>query len=95
MGIAAGDPSGLASLSVASLASQGLVKEHPFLRARRFPCGAPLNSVSAHIELTAPFFLNGGQATLEQVVDFYSRGGTSPLRIPILSSNGQASAPGR
>src|SRR5262249_208175 len=25
-----------------------------------------------------PFFLNGGQATLEQVVDFYSRGGDFP-----------------
>jgi cytochrome c peroxidase len=28
-----------------------------------------------NIELTAPYFHNGGQATLEQVVDFYSRGG--------------------
>jgi hypothetical protein len=28
-----------------------------------------------NVELTAPYFHNGGQATLEQVVDFYSRGG--------------------
>src|SRR5207245_11078580 len=26
-------------------------------------------------ELTGPYFHNGGKATLEQVVDFYSRGG--------------------
>jgi cytochrome c peroxidase len=29
-------------------------------------------------ELTAPFFHNGGVATLEQVVDFYNRGGDFP-----------------
>lgn len=28
-----------------------------------------------NIELTAPYFHNGGQLTLEQVVDFYNRGG--------------------
>jgi hypothetical protein len=28
-----------------------------------------------NVELTAPYFLNGGQATLAQLVDFYSRGG--------------------
>jgi cytochrome c peroxidase len=28
-----------------------------------------------NVELTGPYFHNGGQATLEQVVDFYSRGG--------------------
>ncbi|MFL5270726.1 MAG: FG-GAP-like repeat-containing protein, partial [Anaeromyxobacteraceae bacterium] len=28
-----------------------------------------------NVELTAPFFHNGGQATLEQVVQFYDRGG--------------------
>ena len=28
-----------------------------------------------NIELTGPYFHNGGQATLEQVIDFYSRGG--------------------
>ncbi|HSV07185.1 MAG TPA: hypothetical protein VLI07_11755, partial [Candidatus Binatus sp.] len=28
-----------------------------------------------NVELTGPYFHNGGKATLEQVVDFYSRGG--------------------
>ena len=28
-----------------------------------------------NVELTGPYFHNGGVATLEQVVDFYSRGG--------------------
>jgi cytochrome c peroxidase len=28
-----------------------------------------------NVELTAPYFHNGGQATLEQVIDFYDRGG--------------------
>ena len=30
-----------------------------------------------NVEFTGPYFHNGGQATLEQVVDFYSRGGDS------------------
>src|SRR5207245_9661267 len=30
------------------------------------------------IELTGPYFHNGGQATLRPVVDFYSRGGDFP-----------------
>lgn len=28
-----------------------------------------------NVELTAPYFHNGGQATLEQLIDFYNRGG--------------------
>jgi cytochrome c peroxidase len=28
-----------------------------------------------NVELTGPYFHNGGQATLEQVVEFYTRGG--------------------
>src|SRR5436853_6224541 len=28
-----------------------------------------------NVELTGPYFHNGGYATLEQVVDFYNRGG--------------------
>ncbi|HEY2106402.1 MAG TPA: hypothetical protein VGH29_11490, partial [Candidatus Binataceae bacterium] len=31
-----------------------------------------------NVELTGPYFQNGGQATLEQVVDFYARGGDFP-----------------
>src|SRR5439155_7043629 len=31
-----------------------------------------------NVEFTGPYFHNGGQATLEEVVDFYSRGGDFP-----------------
>lgn len=79
MGIAASDPSGLASLSVAQLASMGQVS------GTLVPAGAPVSVEGAvktpslrNIELTAPFFVNGGQATLGQVVDFYSRRGDFP-----------------
>jgi cytochrome c peroxidase len=79
MGIAAADPSGLASLSVAAMASQGLIS------GIGVPAGAPVSVNGAvktptlrNIELTGPYFLNGGQATLLQVVQFYSRGGDFP-----------------
>jgi cytochrome c peroxidase len=79
MGIAASDPSGLASLSVAQLASMGQVS------GTLVPAGAPVSVGGAvktpslrNVELTAPFFVNGGQATLGQVVDFYSRRGDFP-----------------
>jgi len=79
MGIAASDPSGLASLSVAQLAALGQVT------GTSVPAGAAVSVRGAvktpglrNIELTAPFFLNGGQATLEQVVDFYSHRGDFP-----------------
>ena len=79
MGIAASDPSGLASLSVAQLASMGQVT------GTSIPAGAPVSVAGAvktpglrNVELTAPFFLNGGQATLSQVVDFYSHRGDFP-----------------
>jgi cytochrome c peroxidase len=79
MGIAASDPSGLASLSVAQMAAMGQVSGTPV------PAGAPVSVGGAvktpglrNIELTGPFFVNGGQATLSQVVDFYSRGGDFP-----------------
>jgi hypothetical protein len=69
----------LASLSVAQLAALGAVS------GTSVPAGAPVSVRGAvktpdlrNIELTAPFFLNGGQATLSQVVDFYSRGGDFP-----------------
>ncbi|HST77572.1 MAG TPA: cytochrome C peroxidase, partial [Verrucomicrobiae bacterium] len=78
-GIAAGDPSGLASLSVAAMASQGLVS------GTAVPAGAAVSVNGAvktpdlrNIELTGPYFLNGGQATLAQLVAFYSRGGDFP-----------------
>jgi cytochrome c peroxidase len=79
MGLAASDPSGLASLSVAQLASMGQVTGTPV------PAGAPVSVRGAvktpglrNVELTGPFFLNGGQANLSQVVDFYSHAGDFP-----------------
>lgn len=79
LGIAASDPSGLASLSAAQLASMGQ------LAGTSVPAGAPISVRGAvktpslrNIEITGPYFLNGGQATLDQVVDFYSRGGDFP-----------------
>jgi cytochrome c peroxidase len=79
MGIAASDPSGLASLSVAEMASMGIVS------GTGVPAGAPTAVRGAvktpslrNIELSAPFFLTGGQATLAQVVDFYSHAGDFP-----------------
>ncbi len=47
----------------------------------QFPTDLPLGAgffktpSLRNVELTAPYFHNGGQATLEQVVDFYNRGG--------------------
>ena len=35
-----------------------------------------------NVEFTGPYFHNGGQATLEQVVDFYNRGGDFPQGPP-------------
>ncbi|HEY3770672.1 MAG TPA: cytochrome c peroxidase [Candidatus Angelobacter sp.] len=79
MGIAAADPSGLASLSAAQLASLGQ------LPGTAVPAGAATAVRGAvktpglrNVELTGPYFLNGGQATLSQLVDFYSRGGDFP-----------------
>jgi cytochrome c peroxidase len=79
LGVGAGDPSGLPSLSVAALASQGLAT------STSIAAGTPVSVVGAvktpglrNIELTAPYFVNGGQATLGQLVDFYSRGGDFP-----------------
>jgi len=36
-----------------------------------------------NVELTAPYFHNGGHATLEQVIDFYNRGGDLGLLPPL------------
>ncbi|MGF1938946.1 MAG: cytochrome-c peroxidase [Nostoc sp. ChiQUE02] len=42
-----------------------------------------------NVELTAPYFHNGGQATLEQVVDFYNRGGDFGALPPLNLSSEQ------
>ncbi len=40
-----------------------------------------------NIAMTAPYMHNGGQLTLEQVVDFYSRGGDFGRNLPVLNLN--------
>ena len=43
-----------------------------------------------NVALTAPYFHNGGQLTLEQVVEFYNRGGDFPDgfdQIPLIDAN--------
>lgn len=78
-GIGAPDPSGLPSLSAAQLASMGQLSGTIVpLGASVDVNGAVKTPILRNIELTAPYFLNGGQATLEQVVEFYSRGGDFP-----------------
>ena len=82
LGVGAKDPFGH-PLSESQLAQQGLFE--PLLNA------TPNDSVGAdehiaadgafktpglrNVELTGPYFHNGGQLTLRQVVDFYNRGG--------------------
>ena len=79
LGLGTPDPSGLPSLSVAEMASQGQVAGTPV------PAGAAVSVYGAvktpglrNVEITGPYFVNGGQATLTQVVEFYSRGGDFP-----------------
>jgi cytochrome c peroxidase len=79
LGLGTPDPSGLPSLSVAQMASQGQVT------GTAVPEGAAVSVYGAvktpglrNVEITGPYFVNGGQATLEQVVEFYSRGGDFP-----------------
>lgn len=70
-------------LSEARLAQQqqfqGLLGEEPNIdvgsNQRIAADGAFKTPGLRNVELTAPYFHNGGQLTLEQVVDFYDRGG--------------------
>lgn len=49
-----------------------------------------------NVELTGPYFHNGGKATLAQVIEFYDKGGDfstatkSPLVVPLMLSTDQA-----
>ena len=47
--------------------------------------GAFKTSGLRNIELTAPYFHNGGQLTLEQVIEFYNRGGDFGRNLPPLN----------
>jgi cytochrome c peroxidase len=82
LGVGAKDPFGN-PFSESRLAQEG--RFEPLLNATpNIPVGAKERITAdgafktpglRNIELTAPYFHNGGQLTLEQVVDFYNRGG--------------------
>jgi len=82
LGVGGKDPFGN-PLSESRLAALGLFKqllsEEPNIPVsadeRITADGAFKTPGLRNIELTAPYFHNGGQLTLEQVVDFYNRGG--------------------
>jgi cytochrome c peroxidase len=50
--------------------------------------GAFKTSTLRNVELTGPYFHNGGQATLEQVVQFYNRGGDRKDLFPKKDNGG-------
>ncbi len=79
LGVGDVDPFGN-PLSTARLAVQGRFSDptlNPPLNAKDIlgVDGAFKTPGLRNIELTAPYFHNGGQSTLRQVVDFYARGG--------------------
>ena len=81
LGVGGNDPFGN-PLSESRLAQQGkfeqLLGEKPNIKVsssqRIAADGAFKTPGLRNVELTAPYFHNGGQSTLEQVVDFYNRG---------------------
>ncbi|WP_375473474.1 cytochrome-c peroxidase [uncultured Nostoc sp.] len=88
-GLQAGNP-----LSEARLAQLGKFKD--LLGENPPTLNPPLNSSETvfakgafkapglrNVELTAPYFHNGGQATLEQLIDFYNRGGDFGVLPPL------------
>ncbi len=82
LGIGANDPFGH-PLSEARLFYAGKLQEFdlplPFFTADKHYAPSADGSFKTpslrNVELTAPYFHNGGQLTLRQVVDFYNRGG--------------------
>jgi len=87
LGVGAEDPYGN-TLSFSRQAVNGPMVDSFNFHPERFPVPGPIipgERVSVdgafkvptirNVELTGPFFHNGGQASLEQVVDFYNRGG--------------------
>ncbi|HYO95650.1 MAG TPA: cytochrome c peroxidase [Polyangiaceae bacterium] len=95
LGVGADDPFGVA-LSEARLATQGLFTGSTSLEPP--PSSSDVLGVDGafkvpglrNIELTAPYFHNGGALTLRQLIDFYSRGGDF---VPIQSLDGQTIGP--
>jgi cytochrome c peroxidase len=86
-----GRPFPLSEARLALLARSGLLPAAVAPYVAPLPFGAPFPDPSRtamtgvfktpslrNVELTGPYFHNGGQATLRQVVDFYDRGGDFP-----------------
>ena len=77
VGVGGNDPFG-APLSMARLAQQGRFRDPAVTvgpRSRVVADGCFKVPGLRNVELTAPYFHNGGQLTLRQVVEFYNRGG--------------------
>jgi cytochrome c peroxidase len=95
LGIGANDPFGI-PLSEAKLATQGLFTGPIGI----VPAPSPSDVLGVdgafkvpglrNIELTAPYFHNGGALTLRQTIEFYSRGGDF---VPIQNLDGQTIGP--
>ena len=68
-------PSQIPSQELLSIAYPNIVEGGPQIGERTIARGAFKVPSLRNIELTAPYFHNGGQATLKQAVQFYNRGG--------------------
>ncbi len=95
LGLGGRDPFG-GPLSEARLAFDGAIVD-PALQPPLAPGADTLGADGAfktpglrNVELTGPYFHNGGAATLRQVIDFYSRGGDFQ---PIVARAGNVIAP--
>jgi cytochrome c peroxidase len=72
-----------AEFSAAAFNANRTTRNHAFERTGVRPAAEDLGSGNGafksiglrNVEFTGPYFHNGGQATLEQVIDFYRRGG--------------------
>ena len=81
-----GSPFPLSLVALAELQLQGLLPFPSPQLSSAFPIDFIRASINGrfkapglrNVELTGPYFHNGSAATLEEVVDFYTRGGNFP-----------------
>lgn len=95
-----GAPIPLSFCTMAQLQAVGNLPFQSIFLPPQIPSTFPVSNHGAfkvpgmrNIELTAPYFHNGGDLTLEQVVDFYTRGGNFPVanindRDPLINQLG-------
>lgn len=81
-----GQPYPLSLSALAELQAQGLLPFESPILPPFIPVNFPITRNGAfkvpglrNVELTGPYFHNGSEPTLDQVVNFYSRGGNFPL----------------